>query len=516
MNLELGKNLKKHRREKDMTQDELAQALSLSVQAISRYETGAAYPDIEMLPVIAGFFGTTVDDLLGVSSAVKEKRIEEYGLELRKITDRAERLALLRRQHAEFPEDWSVVSDMVYQMVFLPEYLDEMRNIVNDAVRRCEEPLWRENIIIHYLHAESDEEKALEFIEKWSSRYNMMKVELLRLRYSCRNENEKLKSVSQKILVSGLKNHLLSVATSYEGMSADDTVSNCENVLEFLCNISNNKELTKPDMWISEKLRLMLFLANYCFAAKRDNEGFEHLKEAVELFENFFALPNGTVLTYGAARFNTLIAKTAKEAYYKITEFTGMITESMMMNLVYEKPVDYVDEDAKHVYDMEGFTREMVFSRHTYDILKNASWNGFSRVKNDERYRALLYKVKMVTTFENLDNVMYIMNAGAARTDDFVNGMKWCSLLYIGDVGAYIVFDSDEMLKEKMLQMEREGNTKVERIVTMEFGGGIIVPPENLLKAVVELNEENKNADVLLSYDNSVATYEIVDKLYNC
>ena len=42
------------------------------------------------------------------------------------------------------------------------------------------------------------------------------------------------------------------------------------------------------------------------------------------------------------------------------------------------------------------------------------------------------------------------------------------------------------------------------------------MPPENLLKAVVELNEENKNADVLLSYDNSVATYEIVDKLYNC
>ncbi len=50
MNLEFGKNLKKLRRGRDLTQDELAQALNLSVQAISRYETGTAYPDIEMLP----------------------------------------------------------------------------------------------------------------------------------------------------------------------------------------------------------------------------------------------------------------------------------------------------------------------------------------------------------------------------------------------------------------------------------------------------------------------------------
>ena len=95
MNLEFGKNLKRLRHQKDLTQDELAQKLSLSVQAISRYETGAAYPDIEMLPVIAGFFGVTVDKLLGISSEASERRMDEYATELRKITDRKERLALL-------------------------------------------------------------------------------------------------------------------------------------------------------------------------------------------------------------------------------------------------------------------------------------------------------------------------------------------------------------------------------------------------------------------------------------
>lgn len=127
MNLEFGKKLKKFRREKDMTQDELAQALGLSVQAISRYETGAAYPDIEMLPVIAGFFGTSVDELLGISGAMREKRMEEYKARLSKTTDSSERLSLLRLQHAEFPERWDVVNDMVYEMRKFQEHIDEMR-----------------------------------------------------------------------------------------------------------------------------------------------------------------------------------------------------------------------------------------------------------------------------------------------------------------------------------------------------------------------------------------------------
>ena len=147
MNLEFGKNLKKLRREKDLTQDELAQKLSLSTQAISRYETGAAYPDIEMLPVIAGFFGTTIDKLLGVSRDSIEKRKDWYYYELRKITDRTQRLELLRRKHAEFPDDWDVVSDMMYEMIYIPECLDEMRKTISEAMNKCTDMLWRENMI---------------------------------------------------------------------------------------------------------------------------------------------------------------------------------------------------------------------------------------------------------------------------------------------------------------------------------------------------------------------------------
>lgn len=174
-----------------MTQDELAVALSLSPQAISRYETGMAYPDIEMLPVIAGFFSVTVDKLLGVSSESRERRMDEYTIALRRITDRKERLTLLRNQHAEFPDAWSIISDMVYEMTYIPEYLDEMREIVNDAMKNCDDIIWRENIILFYLKCEPDEGTANAFIEKWCSRYNMTKGHLLEHRYNCRGEYDK-------------------------------------------------------------------------------------------------------------------------------------------------------------------------------------------------------------------------------------------------------------------------------------------------------------------------------------
>lgn len=52
----LGENLKKLRRDKDLTQEELAEILNVSAQSISRWETNMGYPDIELLPALANFF----------------------------------------------------------------------------------------------------------------------------------------------------------------------------------------------------------------------------------------------------------------------------------------------------------------------------------------------------------------------------------------------------------------------------------------------------------------------------
>lgn len=65
--------LKRLRRERNLTQAQLAERLNLSQATIGSWESGVRRPDIDMLPVIADFYGVTVDTLLGTEK--KEERI---------------------------------------------------------------------------------------------------------------------------------------------------------------------------------------------------------------------------------------------------------------------------------------------------------------------------------------------------------------------------------------------------------------------------------------------------------
>ena len=48
-----------------MTQEQLAGKLGISFQSVSKWENGQAYPDVELLPVIASIFHTSIDALMG-------------------------------------------------------------------------------------------------------------------------------------------------------------------------------------------------------------------------------------------------------------------------------------------------------------------------------------------------------------------------------------------------------------------------------------------------------------------
>ena len=52
------------RKEKQMTQEQLAQRLQVTDKAVSRWERGRGYPSIDSLKAIAEFFGVTIDELL--------------------------------------------------------------------------------------------------------------------------------------------------------------------------------------------------------------------------------------------------------------------------------------------------------------------------------------------------------------------------------------------------------------------------------------------------------------------
>lgn len=56
--------LKKLRKQKNMTQRELAEALHISQTSVSKYERGESEPDLAMLIEISDFFGITIDEFV--------------------------------------------------------------------------------------------------------------------------------------------------------------------------------------------------------------------------------------------------------------------------------------------------------------------------------------------------------------------------------------------------------------------------------------------------------------------
>lgn len=62
--MELNEKLQELRKQKGLTQEELAQALYVSRTAISKWESGRGYPNIDSLKAIAKFFSVSVDELL--------------------------------------------------------------------------------------------------------------------------------------------------------------------------------------------------------------------------------------------------------------------------------------------------------------------------------------------------------------------------------------------------------------------------------------------------------------------
>ena len=64
MNIDIGSKIKTLRLSKSMTQDQLAKALHVSAQAVSKWENGKSYPDIHSLLLLSALFDVSLDQLI--------------------------------------------------------------------------------------------------------------------------------------------------------------------------------------------------------------------------------------------------------------------------------------------------------------------------------------------------------------------------------------------------------------------------------------------------------------------
>ena len=141
--MSFGKIIKKLRRERDMTQEQLAEILSISPQAISRWETDTAMPDISLIAPLCNLFNISSDKLLEIDFAQNQKIVETICKDADKYSQRVylnEARKILEDGLKKYPDS----IDLIYQLMYLSFW---QHNSTGDSKYIDEAIKWGEHIL---------------------------------------------------------------------------------------------------------------------------------------------------------------------------------------------------------------------------------------------------------------------------------------------------------------------------------------------------------------------------------
>ena len=119
MKLNIGDTIKKLRKEREITQEEFAEVLGVSCQSVSRWENDTCYPDIELIPTIAAFFGISTDKLMGVDEAAEKEAVDRYLNDFQTAISGGnidECIRIARAGVASFPNSYALLNKLMYAL----------------------------------------------------------------------------------------------------------------------------------------------------------------------------------------------------------------------------------------------------------------------------------------------------------------------------------------------------------------------------------------------------------------
>lgn len=176
MKLEIGKKIKSLRKKNDITQDKLGEYLGVTAQAISKWESGDCYPDIEILPAIANFFNIQTDELLGVDIMKTNEKVEKLLEQVRENESKGfmrENITLLRTALQEFPNNYSLLQSLAFNLFMFEDRTEDdiKENIsINERiVEDCPDNNMRNNALQELAYSYSrlgEKQKALDIVNK--------------------------------------------------------------------------------------------------------------------------------------------------------------------------------------------------------------------------------------------------------------------------------------------------------------------------------------------------------------
>ena len=225
--MSIGSTIKRLRREKDITQEQLAECLGITSRAISQWECDRTAPDISQIPALCHIFDVSSDVLLGIDIEKNNEEIKKYLDTARSLCHQGkweEYTAILREANKKFPRDYKIMQTLAeaivseYSRKGIKKY-DEVFELCNRILAECTDSKIRyeaiETLGIAYDYAGKKDE--------------MLKLaeEMPRARFSYENfmvyrwEGNKAIKERQKY-IEFLLHELLSMITCLSGHRGDD------------------------------------------------------------------------------------------------------------------------------------------------------------------------------------------------------------------------------------------------------------------------------------------------------
>lgn len=303
--MEIGKIIKQARTLKQITQEELAQILKVSTQAVSRWECGINYPDITLIPIIANYLDITADELLGIDLSERKQNIKKIIFENDELINYKrldESLDLIKQSLKKYPNDEFLLNELtkVYWHRMLEtigkddlfDYRQKLKHeIIENALKNLEiakdkEVIEQANLYLIYTYpriGESGRLKALEIVN------NLPSIDFskeLRLR-NVLTGKDRMRQLQSNMLL-GIR--IINESFSYHIIEYFDDLDKKIEILK------KNIELIK--LMIGENLyRFNIPCSNYSFsiammyALKNDkintvkylNDAYEFAKKATEM-----------------------------------------------------------------------------------------------------------------------------------------------------------------------------------------------------------------------------------------
>ena len=129
MQIKIGKVIQCLRKERNLTQEQLAKFIGVSTPAVSKWESGNSYPDIELLPLLADFFNVSIDKLLNYKIDLSEEEVMKIYKELESGFARIEIDLSTEEPKEEFRQDLESVKKLsnMYIEKYPKSYLLKLR-----------------------------------------------------------------------------------------------------------------------------------------------------------------------------------------------------------------------------------------------------------------------------------------------------------------------------------------------------------------------------------------------------